>query len=178
MKLFEIASTLTFSQDNPGGDWLEGKKRGNEHHKKTEFGTPKYFGPVTGYFSRTVLLPVSLVAKVKGMRGEQNNVREDDLASLMDVMGKTGQLPMSNGKQYAPFIMVDQEGHPWVNEGNHRIMAAVKLGWEFIPVEVRYFTGGEDEAADFSPAKLKAFDAKAIAAGYKPGNDFKAKDTK
>ena len=178
MKLFEIAGTLEFNSDNPGGTWLDNKREDNDYKRKNEFGAPNRFGPVTGYFNRSVLLPVKLVAKAKGMRGEQSHVREPDLASLMDVMGKTDQLPLANGKQYAPFIMIDQEGEPWVNEGNHRIMAAVKLGWEYIPIEVRYFTGGEDKATEFSPSKLKAYDTKALAAGFKAGNDFKAKDTK
>lgn len=31
----------------------------------------------------------------------------------------------------------------WVNEGNHRIMAAYRLNWQDMPIEIRYFDGGE-----------------------------------
>jgi hypothetical protein len=39
--------------------------------------------------------------------------------------------------------MVAYNGEAWVNEGNHRIMAAAKLGWSELPVEIKYFDGGE-----------------------------------
>ena len=66
----------------------------------------------------------------------------------------------------APFIMVMHDGQAWVNEGNHRIMVAAKLGWEYIPIELKYYVGGEDEATTFHPSKIKAYDAQALQTGY------------
>jgi hypothetical protein len=39
--------------------------------------------------------------------------------------------------------MVAYNGEAWVNEGNHRIMAAYRLNWPDMPIEIRYFDGGE-----------------------------------
>jgi hypothetical protein len=40
---------------------------------------------------------------------------------------------------------------------------------------LRYFSGGEDSNGLFSPEKVKKYDSIALAAGYKPGNDFQGK---
>ena len=54
-----------------------------------------------------------------------------------------------------PFINVAYNGEAWVNEGNHRIMAAAALGWDTLPVELRYFDGGERiEHGAMYPAKI------------------------
>jgi hypothetical protein len=78
------------------------------------------------------------------MRDEQSNVRQDDLRAIMQIMKDTGRLPLKdNGEEYAPFVLVAYNGEAWVSEGNHRIMAADALGWQDLPVELRYFDGGE-----------------------------------
>jgi len=64
---------------------------------------------------------------------------------------------MDDGRQYAPYINVDQFGVPWVNEGNHRIMAAKALGWKFLPTEITYHSGGEAVPGVLSPISIDAF---------------------
>jgi hypothetical protein len=89
-------------------------------------------------------------------------------------MKKSNKLPIENGKQYAPFVVVDQEGDAWVNEGNHRIMAAAHLGWKCLPVELKYFTGGEDRRGCLiPPEKVSAFDSHFLREGYLPINEFR-----
>ena len=167
---------LSFRSDIPNATWLAEKKEYNNYKNKNEFGVPRSVGPITGSFGRYVLLPLSLLVKVPGARGEQSNIREDSLLYLLKYMGESLHLPIENGNQYPPFVLVDQEGHPWLMEGNHRVMAAAKLGWEFLPVEVRYFTGGELHTNGlFAPEKLKAWDAKARAKKFRPDNKFHAK---
>ncbi len=59
-------------------------------------------------------------------------------------MEKTGKLPPDpHGNEYAPYVMVAYNGEAWVSEGNHRIMAAYRLGWKTLPVQLAYFDGGE-----------------------------------
>ena len=99
MKLFEIVSTLSFSQDNPGGMWLKNKREDNQYHVKARGGAPRTFGPVTGRFNRPVLLPVSLLKTIRGENNEQDNVREQDLAWLIKYMSEHNTLPVENGKQ-------------------------------------------------------------------------------
>jgi hypothetical protein len=98
------------------------------------------------------------LASLPGMRNEQMNVRKADLKWLMDYMERTGKLPpMGNSPdhEYLPYIMVAYNGEAWVNEGNHRIMAAYRLNWQDMPIEIRYFDGGERiENGPMAPGKI------------------------
>lgn len=154
-----IVEYATLHTDNPGGMWLQGEQEMSRKSGTTEFGCPSRFGSVTASFSEPVLVPVELAAAVPGMRGEQSNVRQQDLDFLSKLMKKTGRLPdgVTKGKEYCPFIMIDSTGHPWVSEGNHRIMAAKKLGWKYLPIEVRYFAGGEENKGPWDPAHLLSY---------------------
>lgn len=53
-----------------------------------------------------------------------------------------------------PFIMVDQDGEAWVNEGNHRIRVALEKGAPYLAVEIRWYNGGERVDGPFSPEAL------------------------
>lgn len=142
--------------DVPNEEWLDSKIAWAKKRGRNSFGVP-YLGSVTArpqedYFR----LPVNLLKHLPGMRDEQNNVRPADLEAIMQIMKDTGKLPlMSNGKEYRPFINVAYNGEAWVNEGNHRIMAAAALGWDTLPVELRYFDGGERvKSGPLYPAKI------------------------
>ena len=141
--------------DVPNDEWLNKKIRKAKEEGRDDFGVP-YTGTITAYFPDTVKLPVDLLKKLPGMRREQKNVRREDLEKIMQVMKGTGKLPLTpSGKEYAPFVQVAWNGEAWVNEGNHRIMAADALGWKYLPVELRYYDGGERiESGVLYPQKL------------------------
>ena len=144
--------------DNPGGEWLEEQKNLSAKAGNHPSGAPKRFGAVTGNFRENLTLPLSVLSVLKGVSGEQANVRQNDLDWLKNHM-QSGKLPPisdDNETEYAPFVTVDQNGRPWVNEGNHRIMAAHELGWRHMPVSVRYFSGGERVDGPFHPDRLLA----------------------
>jgi hypothetical protein len=131
--------------DVPREEWLEDKIAYAKKRGRDSFGVP-YMGSTTAYVRQPshVVLPVSLLARIPGARGEQKNVRQEDLAAIMKIMKDTGKLPLtSRGEEYKPFVCVAWNGEPWVMEGNHRIMAADRLGWDTLPVELKYFDGGE-----------------------------------
>lgn len=172
MQLFEFTS-LMFHSDNPGGDWLKYQQEDCIEAGKNQFGAPKRFGPITGYFSRKVLLPVDVLSRINGVRGEQSNTRHDDLNWLVDYMSKNNHLPLDGDRQYFPLIVVDLTGTPWVNEGNHRIKAAKQLDWAYLPVEIRYFAGAEEVSGILTPAQVKAYDTRASSIGFSPDNTFK-----
>jgi len=177
MRLFEFAS-LTLHVDNPGGRWLAGQQAQCKEDGKNSYGAPNRFGPVTASFSRAVLFPVHLLSLIDGVMGEQGRTREDSVAWLKNEMETHNRLPLgSSGNQYKPLIVVDYRGTPWVNEGNHRIKVAKMLGWEFLPVEVRYFSGGEEAKSPLTPDKVKQYDAMGVSAGYSTGDDFVGKIT-
>ncbi len=129
--------------DVPSEEWLNRQIEYAKTKRRNEFGAP-YLGSVTGFVKKEVLLPISLLKTFNGIRGEQKLVRKDSLYAIINIMKETGKLPLKdNGEEYAPFVVIGWDGVPWVSEGNHRIMAAAMLEWEELPVELRYFDGGE-----------------------------------
>lgn len=150
-------NTPNFYKDVPSESWLQENIDYAKSKKPNEFGVP-YMGKVTARFNSPVMMKVEDLAKLTGQRGEQNNVRKKDLDWLKENMSKTGKLPIESGKEYAPYIEIGYNGIPYISEGNHRIMAAKELGWEYLPVDIRYFDGGEtalkDKFINFSPENI------------------------
>jgi hypothetical protein len=144
-----VGQTVTegkLSVDVPNEDWLQEKIDYAKSKGRNSYGVP-YMGSTTaGVVGTPPRVRVMRLASLPGMRNEQMNVRKSDLKWLMDYMEKTGKLPpMGNSPdhEYLPYIMVAYNGEAWVNEGNHRIMAAYRLNWQDMPIEIRYFDGGE-----------------------------------
>lgn len=156
------------SVDNPGGNWLRDEQEYNASRGKNRHGSPARFGATTAWWSRKVLIPVAVLKSLRGTSGEQDNVRHEDLAWLTDHMSKQKRLPLSeNGKHYAPYVEVWQDGTAWVSEGNHRIMAAAASGFKYLPIELRYFGGAEQASKGvLSPDRVVAYDEKAFEEGY------------
>jgi hypothetical protein len=129
--------------DVPNEEWLQDAIDYAKSKSPDRNGLP-YMGKTTAT-ARYVNVPVDILKTIPGMRKEQANVRHNDLAAIMKIMNTTGKLPLGShtGEEYKPFINVAYDGSAWVNEGNHRIMAAAKLGWDTLPIEISYFDGGE-----------------------------------
>ena len=141
--LSEKRVTEGLSIDVPNEEWLQDKIDYAKRKGRDEWGAP-FFGSTTAYVRPNPQVSVVRLELLKGMRNEQNNVRKKDLEWLMAYMEKTGKLPPDpHGNEYAPYVMVAYNGEAWVNEGNHRIMAAYRLGWKKMPIEIKYFDGGE-----------------------------------
>jgi len=180
MRLDEIEQStlppLELYIDNPakGGDdrgieWLENKRKRSLENGFNDSDSLNVMGPVTGTYNREAFIPIDILANIKGYHGEQGRVREPDLKWLVSHMKKTGKLPPSeayNHGEYPPLIAVDQRGEVRVLEGNHRIMAAKKVGFEVLPVTIRFFNGGEQEQSILSPDKVEQYDTKALSQGY------------
>lgn len=132
--------------DVPNEEWLQSKVDYVKSRGRDEFGAPR-FGSATGYVrGDPPRVSLAILSRLPGLRGEQQNVRAADLKWLMTYMEKTGRLPPLQhdpDKEYLPFIVVAYNGEAWVSEGNHRIMAAARLGWQDMPIEITYFDGGE-----------------------------------
>jgi len=136
----------TLSIDVPNEDWLQEKIDYAKSKGRNSYGVP-YMGSTTASVRGTPpKVRVLRLASLPGMRNEQTNVRKDDLKWLMDYMDTHKKLPPMGSnpdEEYLPYIMVAYNGEAWVNEGNHRIMAAYRLNWPDMPIEIRYFDGGE-----------------------------------
>ena len=145
------------SVDVPNEEWLQDKIDYAKRKGRNSYGVP-YMGSTTASVrGAPPRVRVMRLASLPGMRNEQTNVRRDDLKWLMDYMERTGRLPPANNpnEEYLPYIMVAYNGEAWVNEGNHRIMAAYRLNWQDMPIEIRYFDGGERiESGPMAPGKI------------------------
>jgi hypothetical protein len=164
---------LALKVDNPGGEWLNRMRAEAHNAGMNKYGTPNRFGPVTATFNRDVMLPMAIVREIRGLRAEQSRVGEDTLRWLMSYMSEHGEFPkLRDGEAatYNPFLQVDLDGAPWTSEGNHRIMAADRLGWTDIPLTIRYFCGGEAVHGVVSPDAVVQFDREAIQKGHTPTN--------
>jgi phage gp37-like protein len=148
----------TLSVDVPNEDWLQEKIDYAKSKGRNSYGVP-YMGSTTASVRGTPpRVRVMRLASLPGMRNEQTNIRKNDLKWLMDYMEKTGKLPpmsSSPDHEYLPYIAVAYNGEAWVNEGNHRIMAAYRLNWQDMPIEIRYFDGGERiKTGPMAPEKI------------------------
>lgn len=141
--------------DVPNEDWLQDKIDYAKSKSPTRHGLP-YMGSTTAYVRPNIRVPMTILKRLRGMRNEQDNVRKEDLIAIMRIMKDTGKLPLTDsGEEYVPFINVAYDGTAWINEGNHRIMAALALGWSDLPVQISYFDGGERvEAGPMYPGKI------------------------
>ena len=147
-------STVTFYEDIPNESWLQGKIDYAMESPRNKFGVPK-MSSTTGYFKEPVMVPTRWFEDVKGQRGEQQNVRKNDLEAIRKIIRDTGKFPIEDGKEYVPYIEIGYDGKPWISEGNHRIMAAIAEGLEYIPIQLRYFDGGQRRAGKWNPENIK-----------------------
>lgn len=177
MRANEFLNESQLITDVPNEEWLQGKIDYAKSRGRNSYGVPYMTSSTTAVVKPNIRLPVSLLKRLPGMRGEQSNVRYDDLKAIMKIMHDTGKLPLTrSGEEYAPFVVVAHNGEAWVSEGNHRIMAAARLGWDTLPVELKYFDGGERiKSGPLYPPKIglnaPEIDEMALAK-YQPMGDF------
>ena len=50
-----------------------------------------------------------------------------------------------NGMEWPITIFKEKDGTVHISEGNHRMHAALELGWNLVPVEIRYFGNSQRE---------------------------------
>jgi hypothetical protein len=143
ISLYKQGVAEALDVDVPNQGWLDDARQYARSKGRNQFGVP-FMGKITAYTTDDHRVPVAILKHLPGMRSEQSNVRSDDLTAIVKLMKDTGKLPLTDrGIEYAPFINVAHNGEAWVNEGNHRIMAAAALGWKDMPVQIKYFDGGE-----------------------------------
>jgi len=130
-----------FFTDNPGGGWLEHER---ERAKKSKLG-----GAVTAGFHEKFQIPTKMLQGLRGMQGEHKirKITDPDVQKLMKAIKTEGI--------YSPiFINVEWDGEAMINEGNRRAMIARTLGMKTVPIELRYFAGGERIPGAWHPDQL------------------------
>lgn len=136
-------------EDIPNDSWLQGKIDYAISKGRNQWGVP-HMSTVTGYFDKPVEVSLRVLSRLKGQRDEQNNVREDSLDYIRKNWDEASEQP--------PYIEVAHNGEAWVSEGNHRIMVAAEKGLESLPVEIRYFDGGQRRSGPLSPSRIPSLD--------------------
>lgn len=173
-----VDEPLTFRRDHGVSErYIHDKRLQAERdgYRTTSKGTrvPRNFTSTTAYLSRPALFPVAKLEGVPGLEGEETFNRETSLEYLIPYTQRTGQMPLYekwNGEkeQTFPFINAWVDGKWYVNEGNHRIKVARMLGWKYIPLEIKWYGGGDIQPhrRGFTPEEVLAFDEQAHREGF------------
>jgi hypothetical protein len=143
-------------RDNPGGSWLAEERADDEERYQNGRRVP---GTPTGGFEGH--MPMEMIGKLPGLNDEHLNrqILHDFKSDPIRDSVK------SEGIKEAVFINVNHRGDAFISEGNHRTALAREFGFKSIPVEVRYYGGGEDVPG---PWNLKDLEAKFSTEEKKP----------
>lgn len=125
-----------FFVDNPGGGWLE--------HERTKAAKSHWGGSLTAGFHEYFLVPIKMVQNLRGVSGENRKLSEPRVQDLMTSIKEHGM--------YDPiFINVGYDGEAKISEGNRRTLIAKTMGVKYVPVELRYYAGGERIEGSWHP---------------------------
>jgi len=134
-------------RDNPGGDWLR-NERAYAKEKFDKSGNA-HGGSVTATFEGR--LPVKMLANLPGKNNEHTNTN-----ILHDYKAEPIRESIKNeGVKEAVMVWVGFDGTSVIAEGNHRVALANEFGQKDIPVDIRYFAGGELAESDFKLTKFE-----------------------
>lgn len=89
-------------------------------------------------------LPTWMLANMPGVNGEVPGEHRNRLGPRWNEFKND---VATNGIQRPIFITVDHDDAPRISEGNHRRDAAVELGHESVPVEIKYFGHAEQQGS-------------------------------
>jgi ParB/Sulfiredoxin domain len=92
--------------------------------------------------NETGLIPTSAVARLPGVNGEKPGEHRNYKGQRWEDFKRD---IAEHGIQSPIFITVDYGQEPKISEGNQRRDAAVELGLETVPVEIRYFGHAEQQ---------------------------------
>jgi len=142
--------------DNPGGDWLQSKLKQAQKDYQTapsDTSTRKVGAAnITGYFREDLDLSPDLLKDIPGALGEEDYRESGEKLNLIE------ESIQEEGYKPSPILVfVREDGQPFIIEGNHRVVEAVKSGRDTIPVELRYLRGAEDVEGPLSVERLRQF---------------------
>lgn len=150
MRLTELGD-FGLKVNNPGGQWLADRQEDSlAGRDPTLIG---YEARVTAYFEQPMFLPAQFVRGIPGARKEDRKPGDPQFDRLLPKVQKHG---FDFDSRNAVFVGVNQRGEAYVIEGNTRTAVAVHEGIPLIPVEVRYFNGGEAIEGPYSPQNVIA----------------------
>lgn len=148
-------------------DYEEARNRG----RTTGFNANRLNGKVTADIY--VWLPTSAISDLPGLSGEHEPGPEQ---RGRGVKARLLAPSMKNGYNYdkgnSIFVVVNHRGEAFIAEGNNRTALAAQNGIARLPVNVRYFNGGELADGPMSPVRLLALKPERIIEGLTEANNF------
>ncbi|SEU40308.1 hypothetical protein SAMN03159335_06269 [Burkholderia cepacia] len=97
----------------------------------------------------TVIIPVSALAHMRGVRGERRDFTVDESGSRRFGNYEVAEWEkfkadiVQNGMSEPVTINIDVGEEICIYEGNHRIQVALQSGWNVIAADIRYYGGAE-----------------------------------
>ena len=154
----EISRVRVDDLDMLGSDWLSNKQRSAKKAQvvaeKAGYAPSAPRGPITGSTERPMLMDPVKVSQLPGAMKEDPKPGNPKYDALMKSMSKKGYDPEQGG----PIVVgVSHQGTPYIIEGNNRAAVARDLRLPAIPVEVRWYAGGERVPGALSPDKLSDY---------------------
>lgn len=148
-QLFEgDLTSLGYFVDNPGGTWLEKKKK----HARDAY--PELaVGSITALIGQHAYVEIktSHIIELRGAMGEEkfrhSGPKYDSLAQSVEENGWLKD-------QAWIMIFVGYYGHAAIGEGNHRVAYAYDHNIEWLRCDIRYFSGAEEYDGKMNPEYL------------------------
>ena len=149
-----------FRTDNPGGDWLESKKKRADAAIRDHRGDKQSIagkgltGSTTAYFTHNLKLPVHELRHIPGACGEEHHRNNFDSHKHTELTKSVKEHGFDTSK-HPIMIGINHLGKPHVLEGNHRLAHAIKNGHSHIHASVQYYNGGETVMGQgFHPSQI------------------------
>ena len=129
-------------------NWLPDKQDAAEEAVQKQ-GNIGVSGPITADTDIVYVDPAKL-AEIPGAMDEQPGPGNPKYDALLESMGEEGF-----NEENVLLVGINHRGEPYIIEGNNRAAVARDLGIKSVPVEFRWYAGGED-AGGFGPADVAA----------------------
>jgi len=139
-----------FTQDNPGGEWLEGKQARAAQYPDRKFVAGAITGVIGGRSS--MFLPTHILKGIAGMNDETRTAGVHKYDNLLSDAQKGGFDHDQKGNKVV--VAVNHYGQPYLLEGNTRVAVAHTLGIPKVKAEVRYWNGAENVDGPMHPDRV------------------------
>lgn len=146
----KVEGKRDFTQDNPGGEWLEGKQARASQYPDRKFVAGAITGVIGGRSS--MFLPTHILKGIAGMNDETRTAGVYKYDDLLSDAQKGGFDHDQKGNKVV--VAVNHYGQPYLLEGNTRVAVAHTLGIPKVKAEVRYWNGAENVDGPMHPDQV------------------------
>jgi len=146
----EVEKKRDFMRDNPGGEWLEGKRARAAQYPGDKFMIGATTGVIGGRSS--MFLPTNVLKGITGLENEVRRTGDPRYDALLADAQSGGFDPEQKGNKVV--VAVNHFGQPYLLEGNTRVAVAHSMGIPKVKAEVRYWNGAENVDGPMHPENV------------------------